>query len=110
MAIVQELNEVYFVERFREMGRGDQFTSAALDALYDYLEELSADLGEDIKLDVIALCCDWYESTLDQLFSEYDIDVSDCEDEDALKQAALEYLEDNTTVIDCGDTFLYQAF
>jgi len=111
MAIAQELNESYFIDRFREMGRGEQFTYEGLQALYEHLEQLSEDMGEDIKLDVIGLCCDWYESTLKQVLAEYDdIDVSECEDDDAKREAVLEYLNNETTVIDCGDTFLYAAF
>ena len=92
------------------MGRGEQFTYEGLQSLYSYLEQLSEDLGEDIKLDVIALCCEWYESTPKELIDEYGIDVSSCEDDDEKRAAVLEHLEGNTTVIDCGETFLYQAF
>jgi hypothetical protein len=121
MAIVQELNETYFMERFKEMGRGDQYTYEALEALYNYYDSLSEDIGEDIKLDVIAICCDWHESTAQDIFDEYNLDpaeaienVIDPEDMDEIKQAqhnfALSYLNDETTAIDCGDTILYIAF
>ena len=39
------------------MGRGDNFTREALDALFCYLEEID----ENIELDVIGLCCDYTE-------------------------------------------------
>ena len=121
MAIVQELNESYFIERFKEMGRGDQFTYEAKQVLYEYYENLSEYMGEDIKLDVIAICCDWYESTAQEIINDYNIDtseaienVTDPKDMEEIKQAQhdyiIAYLEYKTTVIDCGGAILYQAF
>lgn len=107
MAIIQELDKNWFVERFKDMGRENQFTFEAKEALFDYLDNLSDALGEDIKMDVIALCCDWYESTPEEVVNEYSVDVSEGE---AVKDAVDNYLQENTTVIDCGETFLYQAF
>lgn len=121
MAIVQELNETYFIERFKEMGRGDQFSYNALQALYNYYDDLSDDTGEDVKLDVIGICCDWYEATAQQIMDEYDLcpmeaieNVTDPTDMEETAQAqhdfVIAYLEDNTMVIDCGETILYSAF
>lgn len=59
--IYQAINESYFIDRFREMGRADQFSYAGKIALFNYLEQLSEDIGEPIELDVIALCCDYSE-------------------------------------------------
>jgi hypothetical protein len=48
--------------------RGNTFTPAGYDALFDYLEES----GEDIELDVIALCCDFCEyESLDAIRAEW---------------------------------------
>jgi hypothetical protein len=123
MAIVQELNESYFMDRFKEMGRGDQFSYDALSALYDYYDNLSDDIGEDIKLDVIGICCDWSESTIDQLYIEYpasldakqiisDENATTPDDvAEALHDAALAFLQDKTIVIELNNgSLLYQAF
>ena len=59
--IYQAINEGYFIDRFREMGRADQFSYEGKIALFNYLEALSEDIGEPIELDVIALCCDYSE-------------------------------------------------
>ena len=59
--IYQALDESYFIERFREMGRKDQFSYAGLKALYEFLEQLSEDCGEPIEFDCIALCCEYQE-------------------------------------------------
>ena len=46
---------------FQSFGRGEQFSRWGFDALFKYLDEFSEDTGEDIQLDVIALCCEWSE-------------------------------------------------
>ena len=41
--------------------RPNNFSYEGLTALYDYLIQLEEDIGEEIDLDVIALCCDYSE-------------------------------------------------
>ena len=114
MTIVQNINSVYqFREAFRLAGRGDQFSYKGLDVLFDYLEQLSEDIGEPIELDVVALCCDYYESSIEELIDNYNIDLSevDEDDQDSIIEVVREYLEDNTSV--CGQVeggFVYAAF
>ena len=113
MAIVQNINNVHqFREAFRLAGRMDQFSYEGLEVLFDYLDELSEDTGESIELDVIALCCDYYEGSIEEIIANYSIDVSDADgDEDEIKTIVEEYLQDNTSV--CGevsDGFVYAAF
>ena len=113
MAIVQTINSVHqFREAFRLAGRMDQFSYEGLEVLFDYLDNLSEDTGEHIELDVVALCCDYYESSIEEIIDNYNIDVSDADgDEDEIKTIVEEYLQDNTSV--CGevsDGFVYAAF
>ena len=114
MAIVQSVNNVYqFREAFRLAGRMDQFSYEGLEVLFDYLEELSEDTGEVIELDVVGLCCEYYESSIEELIDNYNIDLSevDKDDTDSIIEVVREYLEDNTSV--CGqvsDGFVYAAF
>lgn len=49
-----------FEKAFAEIRPG-YFTHAGLKALFDYLENLEAETGEEIELDVIGLCCDFAE-------------------------------------------------
>ena len=66
MAIVQSINNVHqFREAFRLAGRMDQFSYEGLEVLFDYLDNLSDDIGEPIELDVIAFCCDYDENSID---------------------------------------------
>ena len=114
MAIVQSINSVYqFREAFRLAGRSDQFSYEGLEVLFDYLDNLSEDIGEPIELDVVALCCDYYESSIEELIDNYNIDMSevDEDDPDSIIEVVREYLEDNTSV--CGEVsngFVYAAF
>ena len=113
MAIVQNINNVYqFREAFRLAGRMDQFSYEGLDILFDYLEQLSEDTGEPIELDVVALCCEYYETSIEELIDNYDIDApDDGDDPDSITDVVREYLEDNTSV--CGKVsggFVYAAF
>ena len=110
MAIVQELNKSWFIDRFNEMGRSDNFSYEALETLYDYYEEYSQQTGEDYHLDVIAICCDWSEDSYADIINNYGLDIDDCEDEEDVDTVVEEYLEENTTYFKVGDKLLYQSF
>lgn len=98
MAIIHTVDESTFVSIFDEWNRSENFTIPARRALFAYLDELSADTGEDIQLDVIALCCDWSEyPTAREAAAEYGATFG--EDEDP-EESALEWLRDRTTVIE----------
>ena len=102
-----------FSDAFRTMGRADNFGHAALQALFDYLERLEADTGEEIELDVIALCCDYNESDWQEIARDYAIDLSEADgDEDAEIDLVRDYLDDNTAIVGelPGGVFVYQVF
>lgn len=73
MAIKRTVNEYEFRRAF-ETTRPNSFSSEGLDALYDYLWELSDDIREDIELDVIAICCDFTEYDEEQARRKFGID------------------------------------
>ena len=98
----QSINRYHFTEAFRTYDRYDQFGYEALDVLFDYLESYEDDCGVEIELDVIALCCDYSHDTVADIASSYDIDLSECEDDDERREVVRSYLEENTTI--CGDT------
>lgn len=57
---------------FDQYNRGTQFSHYGFDALYEYLDTLSDDCGEDFKIDVIALCCDYTEySDYEEIYQNY---------------------------------------
>lgn len=99
-----------FVEAFRAHGRLDNFSFEALDLLFSYFEEYEESTGEEIELDVVAICCEYNESDADDAIAIYSIDVEGLDDDEKL-EAVRDYLQDNTTLI--GETasgFVYAAF
>lgn len=72
-----------FMDAFIVMGRSDQFSFRALEALYEYYNEL-----DDYELDVIAICCEW---------TEYGSQEEACED---LRMGDMDELNDNYQVIE----------
>ena len=53
--------------KFEAYGRYNQFSIDGYEAIIEYFEEI----GEDIELDVIGICCDFKELTPDNLTDEY---------------------------------------
>lgn len=107
----QTINLHQFRNAFYEMGRQSQFTYEGLERLYDYFEECDPEM----ELDVIAICCDFCEMTMDEIFNAYP-DVLDLIDMDNPKESTysivVDYLNDNGSY--CGDTsqgtFVFQQF
>lgn len=100
----QTVNSYMFVDAFNKAGRESQFSRAARFALFDYLEDLEDGSGEEIELDVVAICCDFaeYDNAIEAA-SEYGETFED-------EQSALEYLQDNTQVIEFDDGIIIQNF
>lgn len=117
MALVMTIDTAYELQtEFNRYGRSENFTPAGIRVLFDYLEEISEELGEDIKLDIIGLCCEYSEDTLEDIAANYRIDLTDrdgetIEDEKEIKRIVLDYLNDNTVVCGVtGTTAVYAAF
>ena len=95
---------------FEEL-RTEQFSYEALHLLFDYFESIEEDGGEEIELDVIAICCEYSESSVQYIISDYSIDVSDCDGEDEIKEAVIQYLAEHTRYLGYTDIGLvYQQF
>ena len=104
------VNVYEFRDEFRAYDRQDQFSHAGLGALFDYLEDYEGSVGEEIELDVIALCCDYCEyDSATEAASECGWDFPDSMEEDGedpeeyaerIEEEALDWLRDRTQVID----------
>lgn len=57
----QTINCYQFEQAFITMGRENNFSYVGRKALFDYLEEYEDSTGEEIELDVVALCCEYTE-------------------------------------------------
>lgn len=99
--MIERVNESDFLQRFRDFNRYDSFGYDALVALYEHLIELEEDLGEEIELDVIGLCCDFsaYESFEDWKSDYGDNTINDVEE-----------LREHTMVIEHDEGIIVQAF
>lgn len=105
------VSAIDFIDAFRRMGRNDQFSPAALRALFDHIEDIEQDTGEENELDVIALCCEWQEfRTALEAAVEYGFDEDEDEDEDAREEAALDWLRDQTQVVEFDGGVLVFGF
>jgi hypothetical protein len=86
----------YDFHRAFETLRPNNFTYEALDALFDYFEEYEEDSGEEMEFDVIGICCDYTQSTFQEVMDDYKLD--DDNDEGA-QVVATRYLEEMTQVV-----------
>jgi hypothetical protein len=103
-----------FVNRFTEI-RPDNFSRAALFALFDYYGELERESEDEIEFDPVAICCDWteYESVTEAAEAygwECPTLAADDEKNDTSEREALEYLNDNTTILELANGLLVLNF
>ena len=113
--MIQTINLHDFRQAFHNMGRENQFSYEALETLFNYIEQNEQDEGRPWELDVIALCCEFAEMTMDEIFTAYP-DVLDLIDMDRPRESTysivVDYLNDNGSY--CGDTpqgtFVFQQF
>ncbi len=69
-----------FTDAFK-VTRPNNFSYAGLRALFDYLEEYEESTGEEIELDVVALCCEYTEySSLEEFQGAYSTEYETVED------------------------------
>ena len=102
-----------FRDAFRRADRSN-FSYEGQVVLFDYITEYEESTGEEMELDVIALCCEFTEDTPKEIADNYGIDISDIDEDDdqAIEETVLEYLYENTSVAgptSCG-TIVYQNF
>ena len=95
-----------FRDAFRAYGRAESFSRAGLGLIFGYIESVEADTGEQIELDVVAICCDFNELDFEELKKEYDF-LAACE---GLEECA-SALRDHTSVIGVTDSsVVFQVF
>ena len=94
------VNLYSFRDAFQRI-RPENFSYEGLECLYDYLTEIEDGTGEEFELDVIALCCDYSEMTVEDAIADYadslGFDPSGDDDDDIA--TFLDMLRDHTTVI-----------
>ena len=99
-----------FTKAFEAM-RPDNFTYEGLSALYDYLLQYEADTGEELELDVIAICCDFSEDTWQNIAQAYDVETDPSESDEENQQRVADYLTDEGAYVgESGGSIVYRDF
>ena len=100
--------------RFTDVLMSDEYAGwsyGATKALFDYYNQLSDDIGEDIELDRVAIRCEWteYDSAWGAMEQYQPDDMPTVENSEGMdlleiqeegERLAREWLEDRTTVLD----------
>ena len=90
-----------FRRTFSDYDRASQFSYEGLGALFDWLDELSADTDTPYELDVIALCCEFTEysdlAEIKDIYSNTEIN-------------SIDDLRDYTTVLEFDGGIIIQDF
>ena len=121
MALIQTVsaNDLYHLAC--KMNRGENFGYNGWRAIGDYLESLSDDLGEDVEIDIISICCEYsMAESADDAFYQYDhlhgVDLpeekswEDMSEEEKL-ETIQEFLSNETGLVICeDDLIIWQAF
>jgi len=98
----QTLNVFDFREAFQKMGRADQFSHEGLGILFE-------ELGEDMELDVIAICCKYEESMPENILYDYSLNTDELNDEEIL-DAVIKYLDGAYIGTSSSGTIVYTKF
>jgi hypothetical protein len=101
-----------FTDAFMSI-RPKNFTYEGLEILFNGLEEFEEDTNEEIELDVISLCCDYCEMSINEIIEAYGymMDEARLNDDDALSYVT-DWLNNQTWLIGQTDidTYVFRQF
>ena len=94
------VNEHTFRDRFmRSDNYKNNFSYDGLHALFEYIEQVEDDIGEEFEFDMVGICCDYTEY---DDFEQFKDDYSTwCDNYEVRK---LDDIREQTTVIEIPDT------
>jgi hypothetical protein len=100
----ETVTESRFIQAFQTL-RPDNFSREGLRALFDYLGELEREAEDETEFDPLALCCDWTEyANPIEAAEAYGWEAPEIpegeERDDTSDRKALEYLQDNTHIVE----------
>ena len=103
--LIRKIELEDFLGEFERFGRGDQFSFEGKKALFEFLNGLSEDTGQDIELDVVAICCDFTEyDSLEEFNRDYSYSIGNDMD-------SIEDIEYYTLVVPVNnESFIIQDF
>jgi hypothetical protein len=104
------ISQYDFRRAFQEC-RPDNFSYEGLKILFEYLEEYEMDIGEELELDVIGLCCDFTEDSFENIADLYGIELDENDDEDEQKQQVIDFLQSEGAYVgDSINGIIYRNF
>jgi len=83
------LNTQSFINTFNEVCPGS-FSDEALEAMFEYYS------GFEIEFDPVAICCDFSESSIDELIEKYPTDIAEDAGELEKEEAVRDFLDIKT--------------
>lgn len=93
MYLFEKLDYSLFESRFRDYNRLSDFPKGLRD-LFTYLEDLASDCNKPLELDVIALCCDFTEDSIENVLKEHDLETI----EELERETAVIHVDDETVI------------
>lgn len=95
MAIVSTVTLEQFIDDFMEV-RPNNFSRHGLSLIYDYLWDMSEDIGENIEFDIIGICCDFIElNSIEEVREYFGLEVDNYPDDDSV----MDFLNSESGVI-----------
>lgn len=106
----QTVSEFQFVESFRHAGRESQFSVPARRALFEHFEIIEQYQDEEIEFDPIGICCEFAEyPSAREAADDYGFEpIGD--DDDAREKSALDWLREQTQVVEFDGGIVIQQF
>jgi len=104
------VNEHTFRDRFmRSDNYKNNFSYEGLHALFEYIEQVEDDIGEEFEFDMVGICCDYSE--YDSL-KDFNADYAGTPGNNCWKYETLDDIREETVVIEIPDTerFIIGAF
>jgi hypothetical protein len=96
-----------FMDAFTKMDRQNNFSYEGLKVLFNYFENLEESTDTEMELDVIAICCDYTECSIQEAREMY----SHIAEEYPIDENFIRALREYTEVLDVGfDQFIIQDF
>ena len=98
-----------FAREFQAI-RPDNFSYEGLGVLYDYLTDYEDSTGEELELDVIAICCDFSEDSWETIAKYYEVPLDETADDEENAGYVKQYLEDEGMLIgeSVNGSFVYR--
>ena len=118
--IIQSISQKEFINAFMDSDiYRESFSRKGLTALYGYLNQLSDDTEQDTEFDIIDIACNYSEyktahecaeNYFDYAGMIFDEDGAETMTAEEVELSALEYLNNNTTVITFDGGIIVQDF